>query len=69
MDYETAKVAIRASKTQAGVYGALERAGVDTGTYSLEKRRRIARNSYHHKEAEIIDCAITRLQQIENGEV
>lgn len=69
MDYELVKVQIQASKTIAGVYGALERAGVDTGTYSLEKRRSMARAAFHHKEAEVIQCAIMRLRQIENHEV
>lgn len=68
MDYESAKVAIRASKTQAGVYGALERAGIDTGTYNLEKRRKIARDAFHHDEADVIQCAIMRLRQIDYRE-
>lgn len=67
MNYEDEKVKIRECKTITGVYGVLERAGLDTSV-QLEKLNRRAVNAMHLKEAELIRCAIMRLRQIDYRE-
>ena len=67
MNYENEKVKIGECKTICGVYGVLERAGLDTSV-SLEKLNRRAVNAMHFKESELIQCAIMRLRQIDYTE-
>ena len=67
MNYENEKVKIRECKTICGVYGVLERAGLDTGT-PLETLNRRAVMAMHFKEAELIQCAMFRLRQIDYRE-
>ena len=68
MDYETAKIKIRECKSRTGVYQVLEQFGVDTGIQLCRSLRK-ARENYRHKECEVIQCAQTRLLQIDNKEV
>ena len=68
MNASDAKVIIQASKTQAGVYGALDKAGVNTGR-SLSESRKLYRNTNQVDKFFLVQCAEKRLQQIENNEV
>jgi hypothetical protein len=68
MNPQDAKIAVRAAKTQTGVYSALEKAGVDTSR-PLEHSRRLCRQAMHWQQAELIDVAIMRLRQIDNKEI
>jgi hypothetical protein len=68
MDFKSAKVLVESSITQSSVYGALSRAGIDTGQ-RLTVARANARGTGQAAKFELINAAINRLQQIENGEI